>query len=102
MLSSQGPSRRNLQLPTIHIGNTQDSNTWTCSTFVDSNRRNTGSDGDAQPTAPGINVTFETTQTSEVNSRRETALSSDECETEAPWAKSWEEQDNIKKETRRE
>jgi hypothetical protein len=79
------------------MGNTQDSNTWTCSTFVDSNRRNTGSDVDAQTTAPGINVTFETMQTSEVNSRREMASSSDGCEAAAPWAKSWEEQDNNNK-----
>jgi hypothetical protein len=97
MLLSQGPSRRNLQLPTIHPGETQDSNTWTCSTYVDSGRRNTGSDVEAQRTAPGINVTFETMQMSEVNSSRETAMSSNACEPAVAWAKSWEVKDSMNK-----
>jgi hypothetical protein len=81
---------------------TQSSNTWTCSTFVDSVRRDTGSDAEVQPRASVINVTFETMQTSEVyssrsTSSRETDLGSRACGGMAAWTQSCEEQDRSKK-----
>lgn len=107
MLSSSAPSRRNLHLPTLHFNGTQGShawsgtasNTWTCSTFVDSGRRNTVSDPDGQPTVPGINVRVETTQTSESNSRsgsQESDLGLNVPETAAAWTKAWDELDSIR------
>lgn len=107
MLSSSAPSIRNLHLPTLHFNGAQSShawsgtasNTWTCSTFVDSGRRNTVSDSDRRPRVAGINVRVETMQTSESNSRSGSQGSDvglNLPETEAAWTKAWDEQDSIR------
>jgi hypothetical protein len=80
LLSSQAPSRRDLQLPTIQLPDAQDSNTWTFSTYVGSDRRNTGCDGEAELPSPGIDMMFETMRTLEAGNRMEIAKSSDSDE----------------------
>jgi hypothetical protein len=87
LLSSQQPLRRNLPMIT---GGESEGSTWTCSTYVAADGRYniSGSGGQEQPPDRVINVMFETMQTTEVDSRRNTVVSSnDSRRSSTPWEK---------------